>query len=129
MSSMAALVLFAAAALPAPPATITADKAMANYRALIHGADHDPPGASVDCAQATDDQIVVCANRSKQTMRLPFRDERAEPGEVVRHLGEPASAMGALDTKPQCQYNCGGSPAPAIWGHLLNILKGEDPDD
>jgi hypothetical protein len=126
MSSMAALALFSAAALPAPPVTITADEAMANYRTLIHGADHDRPGARVDCARATGDQIVVCASRAKQTMRLPLRDERAEPGEVVRHLGESAGGDPGPPTGPPSKQM---QTLGKIFGLLRGAVTGEDPDD
>ncbi|WBO22807.1 hypothetical protein [Sphingomonas abietis] len=136
MGISAALALLAVASAPpdapanAPPAsTMTAEQAMAHYHAMIDAAAPAPHGASQDCPLGTGTDILVCAHRPDKPQRLPLRDERAEPGEVVRHPAEPPRAAGALNDKPQCQYNCGPSPAKETWGRLFRILKGEDPDD
>jgi hypothetical protein len=131
MSSMAALVFLAvASASPTlPDADISAEQAMANYRAMTGNAVAATPGAARACLPDNSNDIVVCAQHPNDTQRLPLRDERAEPGEVVRHPSEPPPAAGALNDKPQCQYNCGPSPAKENWGRLFKILKGEDPDD
>jgi len=100
---------------------------MANYRAVLDGARAGT--STAPCPAGTGSDIVVCGRDPHPQPRLPMPDQRAEPGEVVHHPSEPASAAGALNDKPQCQYNCGPSPASETWGRLFKILKGEDPDD
>ena len=129
MSRMAALVFLGAIAASSPSSDtgITAEQAMANYHAMLDGAKVGTNAAP--CPGGATSDIVVCGRDPRPLPRLPMPDQRAEPGEVVHHPSEPASAAGALNDKPQCQYNCGGSPAAETWGHLFRILKGEDPDD
>jgi hypothetical protein len=68
---------------------------------------------------------VVCANRSRQTMRLPLRDERAEPGEAVHHLGEPAGGDPGPPTGPPSKQR---QTLGKIFGLLREAVTGEDPD-
>jgi hypothetical protein len=124
---MAALAFLVVSAVqPAPTATgITAEQAMTNYRAMLKVA--APSAEAPDCAPSGNGEIVVCHRDVHPKPRLPMPDERAEAGEVVHHPGEPPRASDGGDAK-QCQYNCGASPAPATWGKVFRILKGEDPD-
>lgn len=70
----------------APPA-ITAEVAMRNYRETF-GATR-----SAGCPEMRDsDAIVVCGRRSRPPV-LPLPIER-EPGEIVRHAGEPVPDAG-----------------------------------
>lgn len=101
---------------------------MANYRAVLDGAAIGANATRCPGKEAGGD-IVVCGRDARPAPRLPMPDERAEPGEVVRHPSEPPPASGALNDKPQCQYNCGSSPAPQTWSRLFKALTGEDPDD
>jgi hypothetical protein len=125
MSRMAALVFLAVSMTQPPPADtgITAEQAMTNYRAMLKGA--TPSAEAPDCAPSANGEIVVCHRDVHPKPRLSMPE--AEPGEVVHHPGEPPRASGVSDAK-QCQHNCEASPAPATWGRLFRILKGEDPD-
>jgi hypothetical protein len=128
MSSMAALVLFAAAASQAPPAAsalgITAEQAMAHYRAMTSGVIVEKPSES--CPDSAADQIVVCARRHGPPPRLPFPDERAEAGEAVHHLGEPAAGdPGAPSGPPSKQMQT----LKKGFGLLKSVITGEDPGD
>src|SRR5215468_7066566 len=103
MSSMAALALFAAAASQAPPAAtaaqgITAEQAMAQYRAMTSGVIAETRAET--CPEGGTDQIVVCARRHRPPPRLPFPEARAEEGEVTRHPGEPAGGDPGPPTGP-----------------------------
>jgi hypothetical protein len=129
MSSMAALVLFAAAASGAPPAAspapgITAEQAMAHYRAMTSGVIAGK--ATETCPDDADSQIVVCARRKIPSPRLPLPDERADAGEVVRHPGEP----GLGDQGPPT-----GPPSKLMktiftgFRLLKSAVTGEDPVD
>jgi len=126
---MAALVFLGtiAASAPSSGTGITAEQAMAHYRAVLNGAKAGTGAAT--CPDGAGSDIVVCGRDPHPQPRLPMPDQRAEPGEVVHHPSEPPPATGALNDKPQCQYNCGPSPAPETWGRLFKILKGDDPDD
>ena len=82
MSRMAVALLLAA---PAP--STTAEQAMRNYRAMFGATG---PAA---CPEAGDaDAIVVCGRRLREP-RLPLPIQR-EPGEIVRHAGEPSPDAG-----------------------------------
>lgn len=129
MSSMAALALLAAAASQAPSGAIpqsglTAEQAMARYRAMTSGVITGRRAST--CPEGIADQIVVCAGRRLPSPRLPFTEARAEPGEVVRHPGEP----GLADPGPPS-----GPPSKQMETifkgfHLLkSIFTGEDPAD
>jgi hypothetical protein len=121
MSSMAALVLLAASAPPA--AGISAEQAMANYRALLRGS--PDVATQADCPAGHGDGIVVCGQRKRQQPRLPLPDERGEPGDAVHHLGEPPAAMAPGPP---------GSPSRLMQtlgkglGLLKSAITGEDPN-
>src|SRR4051794_388088 len=93
-----------AAAAPPPSGSITAEEAMQHYRETFGTA------ASGRCAErgaATDEEIVVCGRTRAPGYRLPLPIER-DPGEAVRHVNEPDSAVAAMS--PPCPSTCG---APA----------------
>lgn len=129
MSNMTALALLVIMSGPPAPSRTDAPIGSTVAPATPGNADPGTQRRAPDCPVGTGKDIVVCAPRPDQGQRLPLRDERAEPGEVVHHPSEPASALRALNDKPQCQYNCGPSPARENWGRLFKILKGEDPDE
>lgn len=128
MSSMAALALFAVAASEAPPAAsppaITAEDAMAHYHAMTSGVIVGKPAES--CPEGVAGQIIVCARRHLPPPRLPFPEARFEPGEVIRHPGEPPSGdPGAPSGPPNKQMQT------IFKGFRLmkSIFTGEDPVD
>lgn len=131
MSSVTALILLAAAASPAPPAAgLSAEQALANYRALIKGAVAGPVDA--DCPPAPDGGITVCGRSTRAVPRLPMPDERGEPGDrPLSHPGEPASAIGALSapTNAPGAGNRLGETLSKGFGLLRSIFTGEDPID
>jgi hypothetical protein len=96
----------AAAAQP-----ITAERAMEVYR------DRLKPVADLDCPTADDpDEIVVCGRPPGEVdpYRLPLPIQR-DPGEVVRHAGEPPSAVGMASG---CIFSC-----PPAFGIDLGTAK------
>jgi hypothetical protein len=128
MSSMAALVLLAAAASQAPPAAsatpgITAEQAMAQYRAMTSGVMSGKPDET--CPEGVADQIVVCARRHLAQPRLPLPEARAEPGEVVRHPGEPPKGDPGRPTGPPPKQM---QTLGKLFGLLREAVTGADPD-
>jgi hypothetical protein len=125
MSSMAALVFLGASAASSPsPATgITADQAMARYRAVLDGA---MTGTNVAaCPKDANSDIVVCGHDTRPPPRLPMPEARAEPGEVVHHLGEPPPAQAPSGpSMPSRQMQTVGK----LFGLIRGAITGEDPD-
>jgi hypothetical protein len=119
---MAALAFLAVSTVQPPPAGtgITAEQAMANYRAMLKGA--APSAEAPDCAPSANGEIVVCHRDVHPQPRLPMPDDRAEAGEAVHHLGEPASALGALSAPT----NAPQAPSRQMQtlGKLFGLLKG-----
>ncbi len=97
---------------------------MAHYRAMTTGVITGRPAEA--CPEGVADQIVICARRHLPPPRLPFPEARAEPGEVVRHPGEP----GFGDPGPPS-----GPPSKQMetifkgFRLLKSIFTGEDPVD
>jgi hypothetical protein len=123
----AAFLILAAASAQAPP-TLTAEQAMAHYRAALGVRTPDQPVAR--CGSGAGEEIVVCGKGDSNPARLPMREDRFAPGEVVRHRDEVPSAVGALNSKGCGTGGCGGD-ASKMGETLHNIwsrLKGEDPD-
>src|SRR4051812_12548097 len=105
-SSYAVVLLFAgwaadAPAAPPPSGNVTAEEAMQHYRETFGGS---AKGHCPDLG-ATDEEIVVCGRAHAPLYRLPLPIER-DPGEVVRHVGEPGSTVAAMT--PPCPSTCGG---------------------
>ena len=128
MSRMAALVFLAAIAATAPPAPepgtgLTAEQAMANYRARLVGA---MSGASGDCPAGAGGDIIVCARDAHPSARLPMPEARAEPGEAIHHIGEPPPSQAPSAPRlPSRQAQTIGK----LFGLLREAVTGEDPDD
>jgi hypothetical protein len=123
---MAALVFLGttAAASPSAGAGITAEQAMANYRAVLNGAMAGTDVAA-PCPPGAGGEIVVCHREIHPPPRLPMPEARAEPGEVVHHLGEPARPDAGPPATPS---RLGETLAKGI--HLLkSAVTGEDPTD
>ncbi len=69
---------------------LPADDPMVKYRALTSV-------APKSCASGSGTDIIVCASPANRDPRLPYPEERNEPGERVRlGPGEVPSAMGAF---------------------------------
>lgn len=97
---------------------------MANYRAMMDGA---LAGANVPapCPPGAHGEIVVCHRETQPPPRLPMPEARAEPGEVVHHLGEPPRPDGGPPGTPS---RLGETIAKGL--HLLrSAVTGEDPTD
>ena len=125
MSRIAPLILLAASTPLS--AGISAEQAIANYRAIITTAPEEGNMAT-GCLPGHESEIVVCGHLKRPPPRLPMPDDRFEAGEVVHHLGEPKRAAEALNTQGACQINCGPPAAPETWRRLFSILSGKDPD-
>jgi hypothetical protein len=120
MSRMAALVLLATAAAATPSKELTAEQAMANYRAMLKGAADTPRD---DCPDKRGDTIIVCAHPKVPPPRLPLPDERAEAGEVVRHPGEPGLGDQGPPTGPPSKQM---DTVIKLFGLLKGAATGED---
>jgi hypothetical protein len=128
MSRMAALVFLATLAASAPKPSnngITAEQAMANYRAMVRGATSDPVAATRCPDRGNSDQIVVCRQDDRPGPRLPMPEARAEPGEVVHHLGEPPRGDPG---PPRVPSKFGETMMKGI-KLLKSAVTGEDPTD
>ena len=110
----------AATAAVAPAGGLTAEQAMANYRAMLAG---PPDPRPVDCLDTAGNAIVVCAHRTRQPPRLPLPDERAEPGEVAHHPSEPPPAF--APGPPQAPSRQ-GETLKKLFGLLRSAATGED---
>jgi hypothetical protein len=125
MSRMAALVFLATLAASAPnPSSngITAEQAMANYHAKVHGGIYGPIESPHCPEQVDSNQIVVC-KRNDHSARLPMPEDRFEPGEVVHHLGEPPKGDPGPPVTPS---KLGDTLMKGL--HLLkSAVTGEDP--
>jgi hypothetical protein len=128
MSRMAALVFFAAAAasVPNPPSgsDITAEQAMANYRAKVHDGISGPVQPAPCPEQGDSDQILVCKH-SDHSARLPMPEDRFAPGEVVHHIGEPPRG----DPGPPRVPSKFGETMMKGFKLLKSVVTGEDPTD
>jgi hypothetical protein len=128
-SSYAVALLFAgwaaeAAAAPPPSGPVTAEEAMQHYRETFGVV---APSHCAESGTSTDEDIVVCGRAHAQPYRLPLPIER-EPGEIVRHVGEPVSAVEAMT--PPCPSTCGAPvkfnviellfKAPKVVRHILH---------
>jgi len=115
-SSYGLVLLFAGwgmAAEAEPPAGyVTAEEAMKHYHETF-----GMPASERNCPKTGEGEeaIVVCGGRPGRE-RLPLPIER-EPGEIVRHVGEPMSTTAALNADA-CGRTC---PAPAS-NNVLEIL-------
>ena len=121
MSRMAALVFLAVSTVPPPPGpSLTAEQAMANYRAMVKGAipSVEPP----DCPPSANGEIVVCHRDVHPEPRLPLPDERAEAGEEVRHAGELRQDPGPPTGPPSKQMQT----ILKGFGLLKSLVTGED---
>lgn len=105
-------------------ARLTAEQAMDNYRRRF--------GSDPACAAGgAEDEVVVCGHRELHPDRLPLPIER-EPGEVVRHVGEPGSGGGALGAggcDRLCEQPITFNPikaAIAVPKIIRHILHGDD---
>ncbi len=97
---------------------------MAHYHAMTSIT--TPGRLDEACPEDVADQIVVCAKRRRPPPRLPFPEARAEPGEMVRHPGEPGKGDPGPPTGPPSKQ------METIFKgfHLLkSIFTGEDPVD
>jgi len=121
MSSMAALVLASAAASLPPAGGLTAEQAMANYRAMVQGTTGT---THRDCPTGSADAITVCARGDRPPPRLPLPDERAEAGETVRHAGEFSGDPGPPTGPPSKQRQT----VLKGFGLLKSLVTGEDPN-
>lgn len=125
MSSMAALVFIAVSSTSPPSgAGITAEQAMANYRAMLGNA-ADPHG-DAECRRGHDDEIVVCRHDLRPSPRLPMPDERAEAGEAVHHAGEPGHGDPGPPTGPPSKQI---KTVLKLYGLLKGAITGEDTGD
>lgn len=136
-SSYGLVLLFAgwglgAEAAPPPAGLVTADEAMRHYHETYGIQARAASGAA--CAPAgsgSDEDIVVCGRIPRRAYRLPLPIER-EDGEIVRHINEPGSGVGAM-AGAACTHSCYKpvtidpraviAAAPKIFRHLLH------PDD
>lgn len=87
----------AAAQPPADP--VTADAAMKRYQ--------EWSGSVRDCPASgplSDQEIVVCGRTHTPPERSPLPVQR-DPGEVVRHAGEPGGGAEAM-AGPACSHSC-----------------------
>lgn len=80
------------------------------------------------CRASDPNEIVVCGRRPPggQKARLPFPDDRAEPGEVIAYSDEPGSGGAGRSCQPP-----GACDPPKLMntlGKILNWMKGNDPD-
>jgi len=80
------LVVWPGLTAAAEPA-VTAEQALQTYRRTFQ------PTRELDCPTAGQDDIVICGRPAGalDPNRLPLPIER-EPGEIVRHAGEPATS-------------------------------------
>jgi hypothetical protein len=95
---------------------------MAHYRAMTSDAISER--ATEPCPDGVADQIIVCARRHIPPPRLPFPEARAEDGEVVHHLGEPAGGDPGAPRIPSKQTQTFGK----LFGLLREAVTGADPD-
>jgi hypothetical protein len=79
------LVVWPGLTAAAEPA-VTAEQALQTYRRTFQ------PTRELDCPTSGPDDIVICGRPADalDPNRLPLPIER-EPGEIVRHVGEPAT--------------------------------------
>jgi hypothetical protein len=113
-----------AGAEPPPAGLVTADVALKRYQERL-GAPAD--AGCPETGWGTDEEIVVCGRTPRRLHRLPLPIER-EPGEIVRHVNEPGSAMAALGAGG-CSRTCyqpvtvnlidAARAAPKILRHIL----------
>ena len=97
---------------------------MANYRAVLDGAIAGTDVAA-PCPPGAHGEIVVCHRETHLPPRLPMPEARAEPGEVVHHLGEPP---GGDPGSPSTPSKLGETLSKGF--HLLkSAVTGEDPTD
>jgi hypothetical protein len=123
MSRMAALAFLAVSTVQPPPAAtgITAEQAIANYRAMLKGA--APPADASKCPPGANGEIVVCHRDVHPQPRLPMPDDRAEAGEDVRHAGETRQDTGPPTSPPSKQMQT----ILKGFGLLKSLMTGEDP--
>jgi hypothetical protein len=123
---MAALVFLGAiaASSPSPDTGITAEQAMANYRALLNGA-MGGTDVAAPCPPGAHGEIVVCHRETRPPPRLPMPEARAEPGEVVHHRGEPPGG----DPGPPATPSRLGDSLAKGFRLLKSAVTGEDPTD
>lgn len=122
MSRMAALVFLGAiaASSPSPDTGITAEQAMANYRAKLDGA---MSAASGGCPEGASGDIVVCRRDTHPSARLPMPEARAEPGEAIHHIGEPPPSQAPSAPSQPSRL---GDTAGKLFGLLKGAITGED---
>jgi hypothetical protein len=120
---MAALAFLAVSTVQPPPAGagITAEQAMANYRAMIKNA--SPTAETPECPPGANGEIVVCHRDVHPQPRLPMPDDRAEAGEDVRHAGEVRQDPGPPTGPPSKQMQT----ILKGFGLLKSLVTGEDP--
>lgn len=110
MSSML-LAAAAAAVTPAPPApppppTITARQALDNARALTTVTPPKPQ----ECAEATGDEIVVCAkHEDPKTQYVPSDTDSGDPNDGVPHAPN-VSGLPDCATATFCAQHLGAQP-------------------
>jgi hypothetical protein len=103
-----------AGAEPPPTSFVTADEAMRHYHETFSVT------GSASCPAAgrgSDEEIVVCGRTHRQPERSPLPVSR-EPGEIVRHAGEPSGAVDA-EADRGCIRNC---PQPVTVNPVAVIL-------
>ena len=110
-----------------PPAGLSADEAMANYRhSLVTG---KPVGRPCGSGSGSGDEIVVCGRDKDSTYRLPLPEERFGPGERVSHPSEPPPAMGAMGAlAAPGEVSRQGETIHKVIGLLKGLITGEDPN-
>jgi len=96
---------------------------MAHYHAMLSGATAGTDSPA--CAKDAGSEIVVCGRDVHPAPRLPMPEARAEPGEVVHHLGEPPGG----DPGPPAIPSRLGDTLAKGFRLLKSAVTGEDPTD